>query len=64
MDRETWTAAVAHHLHRHWRTLTAEALEDTAGALWSDEHLREMPPAEAAAQWLRPIERGMPIHVR
>ncbi|MBS0426662.1 MAG: hypothetical protein JSR41_05160 [Proteobacteria bacterium] len=51
-----WIAACAHHLHQHWRTLGPQELEDTARELMRDPQLRKMPPAEAAAQWLQPVE--------
>ena len=58
INKQIWVAACAHELQRRWRTVEPEQLEEVACELWQDEHLGVMPPAEAAAQWLRPIEAG------
>jgi hypothetical protein len=41
---------------RQWRTVDPLQLEALAADLWNDEHLRALPPAAAAVDWLRPIE--------
>jgi len=51
-----WTAACAHRLQQHWRTVDPTELEAVAGEIWRDPGLRALPPAEAAAKWLQPIE--------
>lgn len=33
-------------------------LEEVAGDLWRDERLGVMAPAEAAVEWLRPMNAG------
>lgn len=60
MDRETWIAACAHRLQRQWRTVDPEQLEEVAGDLWGVERLRDMAPADAAVDWLRPVARELP----
>ena len=55
LNADVWIGACAHRLHQRWRTLDAAVLEDLARDLWHDEHLRTMPPAEAAAEWLKPV---------
>jgi len=55
MPAAIWIDAVAHRLHRHWRTVDAEQLEEVATDLWRDPRLREMNPAEAAIAWLGPL---------
>lgn len=55
MDRETWMAVCAHRLHRQWRTVDPDLLDEVAGDLWRDERLREMPPDAAAIAWLEPV---------
>ena len=49
-----WIAACAHQLHRRWRTVDPERLEEVAADLWRDELLRAMLPADAALSWLEP----------
>lgn len=55
MQREDWVAICAHELQRRWRTVDPAQLDDLAGDLWKNEHLRELPPAQAATAWLAPI---------
>ncbi|MDH6594048.1 hypothetical protein M2165_003937 [Variovorax sp. TBS-050B] len=50
-----WIAACAHRLQQRWHTVDPLELEDVARELWRDARLRAMSPAEAAADWLRPI---------
>lgn len=59
MPAEIWIDAVAHRLHRHWRTVDAEQLEEVAADLWRDERLREMSPTEAATAWLGPLAEAL-----
>jgi hypothetical protein len=53
--QDLWIAACAHRLQRQWRTVDPEQLEEVAADLWRDPHLREMPPAAAAVEWLKPL---------
>lgn len=55
LDADIWIGACAHRLHQRWRTLDAGVLQALAHDLWQDEHLRGMAPADAAAEWLRPV---------
>ena len=55
MPSEVWIAACAHQLQQRWRTVHPSELESVAGELWHDDQLRALPPAEAAAEWLKPI---------
>lgn len=50
-----WIAACAHELAKRWRTVDPEQLEGVAEDLAHDQRLRDMPPADAAVEWLRPI---------
>ena len=52
---DIWIAACAHELHRRWRTVDPEQLDEVAADLWGDERLRAMPPATAAVEWLAPV---------
>ena len=52
---DVWIAACAHELHRRWRTIDPEQLDELAADLWRDERLRAMPPATAATEWLAPV---------
>lgn len=51
-----WTAACAHHLQKHWRTVDPTELEAVASEIWRDPHLQAQAPDAAATEWLRPIE--------
>lgn len=53
-----WIAAAAHYLHQHWRRVGPAQLEETAQELQRDPALRDLPPEEAVARWLKPIESG------
>lgn len=65
MDREIWTAACAHRLQRHWRTIHPDVLQEVAGELWDDEYLRGLMPDAAAVTWLEPVACGhvQPLHI-
>ncbi len=52
---DIWIAACAHELQRRWRTVDPEQLEELANDLWQVEALRQLAPAQAATEWLRPI---------
>ncbi|MDM0049743.1 hypothetical protein [Variovorax sp. J22R115] len=52
---EIWIAACAHELHRRWRTVDPEQLDEIAADLWDDERLRAMSPVSAAVEWLAPV---------
>ena len=58
-----WIAACAHRLQQRWRTVDPTLLEEVADELWHDPHLRAMPPADAATEWLKPVasENVQPI---
>jgi hypothetical protein len=55
MDRDIWIALCAHRLQRQWRTVDPEQLDEVAGDLWNNERLRQLAPADAAVDWLRPV---------
>ena len=54
-----WIAQCADRLRLRWRTVEPALLEEVAVEVWRDAKLRNLPPAEAAALWLRPVE-GQP----
>lgn len=59
MDEMTpaqWIAKCAERLHQRWRTVEPAQLEEVALGIWQDARLRGMPPNEAAALWLSPID--------
>ena len=58
LPQNVWIAACAHELAKRWRTIDPEQLEDVAEGLSHDDRLRAMPPADAAVEWLRPINGG------
>ncbi|HWV10212.1 MAG TPA: hypothetical protein VN156_11770 [Pseudomonas sp.] len=51
-----WIAECADRLLVRWRTLDRAQLEEAAMALWGDARWRGMAPAQAAGEWLRPVE--------
>ena len=51
----TWVAACAHHLQKHWRTVDPVQLEEAARELLNNAQLQPLAPADAAALWLRPV---------
>jgi hypothetical protein len=53
---ELWIAACAHRLQQRWRTVDPLQLEQVAEDLWNDAHLRRMAPAQAAMEWLKPLD--------
>jgi len=55
---EIWIAACAHELHRRWRTVDPDQLDEVAADLWADERLRAMSPVRAAVVWLAPVAHG------
>jgi hypothetical protein len=55
LPQNVWIAACAHELAKRWKTVDPEQLEGVAEDLAHDEHLRGMPPDQAAVEWLRPI---------
>ena len=55
LPQNIWIAACAHELAKRWRTVDPRELETVALELAHDRDLRAMQPAEAAAEWLRPI---------
>ena len=54
-NAETWVAACAHCLQKHWRTVDPAQLEEVARELLEHKGLGPMAPAEAAELWLRPV---------
>jgi hypothetical protein len=52
---DIWIAACAHELHRRWRTVDPDQLDEVAADLWADERLRAMSPVRAAVIWLAPV---------
>jgi hypothetical protein len=54
-----WTAACAHRLQKHWRTVDPTELEVVAAEIWHDPRLRQLSPEAAAVEWLRPLEPRM-----
>lgn len=50
-----WIQLCAERLHERWHTVAQEQLEEVATEIWTDDRLRHMPPAEAAAAWLQPL---------
>ena len=48
----TWIAACAHHLQKHWRTVDPVQLEEVAKELLENKPLE---PADEAALWLQPV---------
>lgn len=55
-----WIAKAArgrrqHALHRQWRTVDPDQLDDAAAELCLDERLRAMPPVKAVSEWLKPL---------
>lgn len=59
MPRPLWIAACAHRLQEHWHTVDPLELEAVAGEIYVDPRLRDLAPAVAAAEWLRPVEEGI-----
>ncbi len=55
MEQIDWIAACAHRLHRQWRSVQIEDVEEIAAALWREPTFRTMTPVAAAEQWLRPV---------
>ena len=51
-----WIAECADRLQARWHTLDRVQLEEVAVELWGDARWRGMAPAQAAAQWLRPVD--------
>ena len=51
----TWVAACAHHLQKHWRTVDPTQLEEVARELLDNTQLQPLEPADAAALWLQPV---------
>jgi hypothetical protein len=54
-----WAKTVAERLQQQWPTVDPARLDDLALDLWADEHLRALPPIEAADAWLRPVNAGL-----
>lgn len=58
MERDDWIAVCAHQLQRQWRTVDPDQLDELAADLWRDARLRDLAPAQAAVEWLKPIAGG------
>jgi hypothetical protein len=54
---DAWVRVVARALRQRWPSIGRSDLEAQAAELWHDEQLRQLPPEEAAAAWLKPIQR-------
>lgn len=50
-----WIHQCAARLQERWHTVAQEQLEEVATDIWTDDRLRHLPPAEAAAVWLSPL---------
>ena len=55
LSDDIWIAACAHRLQQRWRTVDPVQLEEVADQLLHDKRFEGMKPAEAAAEWLKPI---------
>lgn len=55
-----WIAECAERLHVRWHSVDAAQPEEVAVELWRDAILRALPPAEAAARWLRRVDSPAP----
>ncbi len=53
-----WIDAVALRLQQRWPTVDPEQLAEVACDLLKVPELRAMLPAQAAAEWLRPVEQA------
>ncbi len=51
----TWIAACAHHLQKHWRTVDRAQLEEVAKEMLENTQLQPLEPEDAAALWLKPV---------
>jgi hypothetical protein len=57
MHPAEWTWRVAARLHRHWPTVDRNDLEHLAESLHRETRWKDLPPDDAADQWL---EQGLP----
>lgn len=55
-----WIVRCASRLGERWRTATTADLEAAAIELWRDARLRDLPPEEAAREWLAPVRADLP----
>jgi len=53
MQATEWIATCSLRLQQQWRTVDPSCLDEVAAELWADARWRQMPPSEAAVQWLR-----------
>jgi len=51
-----WVAQCTRRLREHWPHADVVSLEEAAVELWNDDELRALAPADAAANWLEPLE--------
>jgi hypothetical protein len=50
-----WLRLVSARLQQRWPTVEPQRLEDVAFDLFNDPRLRQLPPEQAAVEWLRPV---------
>jgi hypothetical protein len=53
-----WVAQCAHRLRERWPHADVVALEEAAWELWRHDELRLLAAADAASQWLAPLEQA------
>ena len=52
MNTEQWTHQCGERLHEQWPTVERSDLEHLAKALLTEDRWKQLPPADAALQWL------------
>ena len=57
MNTEEWTHKCAERLHEQWPTVDRSDLEHLAEALVTEDRWKQLPPTDAAVQWL---QQGIP----
>lgn len=58
MKVKDWAQQCAERLHEQWPTVDMEDLEHLAAALQREDRWRDLPPREAALEWL---VQGIPV---
>jgi hypothetical protein len=53
MDAQHWISRCAARLHRVWPTLAQADLDEVAEQLFAEPRWRDLPPEQAAVDWLR-----------
>ncbi len=54
-----WIAQCADRLQLRWHTLDRMQLEEAAMELWRGARWRGMAPAQAAGEWLQPVDAAV-----